>query len=323
MSSYKVNRSATTQLTNPVDYNISNLIFDEPIESVIPGNNLKMYRVKLATKNEDGTEGDLVLGLDKCRSYGINPTKDMTTGVLNGYSISLVLHDRDGPTERQQATVQVIDAIVEKCKDHLLSIKGKIKKGGLERSDLKNITPIYRKRNEDGDIDETASPMLYPKLIYGKERTDKNGKTIPAKIISKFFIEDEVDEHGNEVEANPLDYIEKKCDVTCALKIESIFIGKDIKLQCKVYEADIKAQESGYKRLLRKTGMNAASVPQVTLSGSNPLFSSSSSTNDEEDVQEEEEDKPTASASVLVASEDEEEEPVKKPVKKPAGRKAK
>lgn len=318
MSAHKVNRSATTQLSDPVNYKVENVLFDDPVESVIPGNNLKTYRVKLATRNEDGSEGDLILGLDRCRSYGVNPTKDMATGVLNGYSISLVLRDRDGATERQEATINVIDAIVEKCKDHLLSIKGKIKKGGMERSDLKNITPIYRKKDDEGNVDESASPMLYPKLIYGKERTDKNGKTIPAKIITKFFLEDEVDEYGNEVEVNPIEYIEKKCDVTCALKIESIFIGKDIKIQCKVYEADVKATENGYKRLLRRTGMNASNIPRVTMdTGSNPLFSKP--TVESEPVEEEEEEKP---APVLVASDDEEEDEKPKK-KKPTGRKAK
>lgn len=319
MSTRKVNRSNTTQLTDPVSFNPDNLIFDEPAENKIPGDeNLKFHRISIGIKNQDGTEGDLVIGLDRCNSYGIQITRDMKTKELNGYSLAIVLRDKDAPTERQEAGIKAIETIVEKAKDYILKVKGKMKRGDLERSDLKKLTPLSYKKDEDGVKDETAPPMLYPKLYYYGERKDKNGNILPARIASTFYAEDEVDEHGEPVEVDPLQFLEKSCFVTCAIKVEGIFVGSTaIKLQCKLFEADIKAKETGPKRLLRRFGMNSSNTPAVTLSGANPLFSKSSNEDDEEEDDEvKEEVKPVP---VIVASDDEEEvKPKKKPTKRGA-----
>jgi hypothetical protein len=139
---------------------------------------------------------------------------------------------------------------------------------------LKKLTPIWRKVNQEtGEIDETAIPALYPKLIYAKEREDaKTKEMIPSRIITKFFLADEVDENGDPMRANPLEFIGKSCTVSCALKVESIFVGQVIKLQCKVVEVDIKPLETKPKRLLT-SGWSSYNTNTVTV-GSNPLLSS-------------------------------------------------
>jgi hypothetical protein len=268
--SSKINRSQTTVLSDPINYNVENIVFDEPTENNIPGSTLKFFRVNVGTKNPNGTEGNLVLKLDKCMSYGLQETRDMQTGVLNGYSISLCMKDKEGATERQEKTLDVFTKIVEKCKDHLLSVRTKIKKFDLERNDLKKLNPMYMKRKEDGQIDENAIPTLYPKLLYYKSRKDKNGNEIPAKIGSVFYNEDEVDEEGNPMEVDPMVFLGKRCLVTAALKVESIFVGKDIKLQCKLIEADVKSLDTKPKRLLRSFVCN--DEPIVSNSGNNPLI---------------------------------------------------
>lgn len=268
--SSKINRSQTTILSDPINYNVENIVFDEPTENNIPGSTLKFFRVNVGTKNPNGTEGNLVLKLDKCMSYGLQETRDMQTGVLNGYSISLCMKDKEGATERQEKTLEVFNKIVEKCKDHLLSVRTKIKKFDLERNDLKKLNPMYMKRKEDGQIDENAIPTLYPKLLYYKSRKDKNGNEIPAKIGSVFYNEDEVDEEGNPMEVDPMIFLGKRCLVTAALKVESIFVGKDIKLQCKLIEADVKSLDTKPKRLLRSFVCN--DEPVVSNSGNNPLI---------------------------------------------------
>jgi hypothetical protein len=322
MSTRKINRSHTTQLTDATEFNASNLIFDDPIENKIPGDdNLKFFRIPIGIKNPDGTEGDLVLGLDRCSSYGIQITRDMKTKELNGYSLALVLRDKDSPTERQEAGIKAIECVVEKAKDFILKVKGKMKMGDLERSDLKKLTPLFYKKDEDGVKDETAPPMLYPKLYYYGERVDKNKNVLPARIATTFYAEDEVDEHGEPVVVDPLQFLEKSCFATCAIKVEGIFVGSTaIKLQCKLFEADIKAKETGPKRLLRRFGMNAPSTPSVTLSGANPLFSKPSTDEVEEEDEEEQKEEEVKPTPVIVASEDEEEEvkPKKKPTKRGA-----
>jgi hypothetical protein len=325
MSARKVNRTATTQITDPIEFSTNNLIFDDPIENKIPGEeNLKFHRINIGYKNDDGTVGDLVLGLDKCLSYGVQPTRDMQTKQLNGYSISIVLKDRDCPTERQEAAITALEAIVEKSKDFIMSVRTKMRRGDLERSELKKLTPLSYKKDDAGMRDESAPPMLYPKLLYGKEKVDKNGKVMPARILTTFFAEGEVDEYGQPVEVDPLMFLEKRCDVTCDVKVEGIFVGSsNIKLQCKLLQTEVRALQTGPKRLMRKFGMNSNATPQVTLSGANPLFASSPKVDDDEEDDNEEEEQPVVAkpTPVLAPSDDEEEEEKPKEKKSTRGRK--
>ena len=141
----KINRTSTTQLSEPIEYDVNDMIFDEPLENTIPGSTLKFHRINIGTKNppKNGkqTEGDLIFRLHKCSSYGIAETRDMQTNQLNGYQVSLVLTDKDNPTDEQRQVIETLNKVVEKCKDHLLSVKGKIKKGTLDRGDLKKMDP--------------------------------------------------------------------------------------------------------------------------------------------------------------------------------------
>ena len=87
-------------------------------------------------------------------------------------------------------------------------------------------------------------------MTQSKERTDKNGNLVPAKISTGFYSEDEKDSDGNQLEINPLSLINKKFNATIAIKVEDIFIGKDISIQFKLLEAVVKTVDSGPKRLL-------------------------------------------------------------------------
>ena len=71
------------------------------------------------------------------------------------------------------------------------------------------------------------------------------GKAIPAKIVSDFWLE------GSGEEVNPLDFLGKKSSVRCAVKVESIFVNKkELKLQLKLMQTYIKPIETGRRRLL-------------------------------------------------------------------------
>jgi hypothetical protein len=304
MSSRK-NRS-TNQLTDPMKYNVDDIIFDDPIASEV--GKVKTYRIPIATKYADGSEGDLILGLDKCMSYGVQENRDEKTDALNGYSISISLKDRDSPSDRQIQTIDVLDTIVEKCKDHLLQmhIKKSIGKITLDRSELKKISPVWRKINQEtGEVDESAIPAIYPKLIYAKEKQDpKTKQMVPARVLTKFYLADEVDENGDPQQVNPVDFIGKRSTVSCALKIEGIFVGQVIKLQCKVVEVDIKPQETKQKRLLT-SGWSSHSSSS----------SQQSTTVDESEIRDEDDDETPQTtvasepAKAIVVSEDEEEVP--------------
>ena len=167
----------------------------------------------------------------------------------------------------------------------------------LEENDLKKLNPIYRKK-EKGVVVETASPVLYAKLIVKK---DKDGN----KIITVFFDEDS----GESI--NALDLLGKACYVRSAIKFESIFIGNKISLQIKLFECDVKVIASaGTRRLLQRRPQADSQVVTQTESKSVPLPLSVEDDDAGSLIEDDDEDEPV-----------EVKEPPKKPVvvvRKPA-----
>ena len=124
----------TTQLTDFKNYDVNRLIFSNPEIGNIPGSvsKLTFKRIRLATKNQDGTIGDLVLATPPdLMCYGLQEQTDPATGVINGYQFPLVLWNRNSPTEEEKAFTTTIHNICDACKDHLLKNKDTIEKYDL------------------------------------------------------------------------------------------------------------------------------------------------------------------------------------------------
>jgi len=254
--SKKVNlyaRQANTQLVDPFEFNPANVIFDDPAAESIPNQPGTNYRINLGYKNKDKTEGNLILEFDTCYCFGVSENQDKITNTLNGYILPISLYDMNGPTPKQQKVVEVLCDLVAQCKKQLLkddvqAMMGKYDDDKIIESDLRKVDLIYWKK-ENGRPMKEKGGTFYPKLLWTKAR-EKNGKFVESKIDTRFYKEDEVDEDGNPVEVDPIQYVGKKCMITAAVKIESIFIGTKIGIQAKVYEALVKEVESGSKRLL-------------------------------------------------------------------------
>jgi len=229
-----------TQLTPANDsYNTDRVRFSEPIVGTIPDSkpSISFRRIHIKTENNDGTIGDLILPTEKVFSFGISANTSMDTNLINGYTLPLVLWNKDGPTKQEKQFTSTIDRIVERIKDHLIEHKDEIERYDLERNDLKKLNPLYWKKDK-GKIIEGSGPTLYPKLICSK----KNGE---LKILTMFY-----DIHDNPI--NPIELISKRGYTKGAIKIESIFIGNKISIQIKLYECYYEVLDSGMKRLLTK-----------------------------------------------------------------------
>ena len=241
-----------TIISDPVTYDINNLFFEKPKEQstkLSNGSTINFFRVNIKTKNPDGkTSGDLILSLDRSFCLGISDK----FGAENLSALMLLWDSQKGPTNKQKKTKELIDSIVEKCKDWLFVPENKkaVKKMSVKREELTKMNPLRTRPNENGDYNEADSPLFAVRLTQSKERTDKNGNLIPAKISTGFYSEDEKDSSGNQLEINPLSLINKKFNATIAVKVEDIFIGKDISIQFKLLEAVVKTVDSGPKRLL-------------------------------------------------------------------------
>ena len=287
--------SSNTQLTHCADLDVGSIIFSKPETKSIPNTPISYKRVNILYKNSDGSVGDLIIPTENLFSFGVQENTDMASNKITGYSIPLCLWNRAGATDAEEQFISTFESIVDHCHSHLLeeSTKDALEKYDLDESDLKKFNPVYRKRDK-GKIVEGKSPCLYPKLIVSKKDGDIT--------INSFF----VDGNGNDL--NPMHLLGKRMNCTCSLKVESIFVGRTISLQVKVYECVAEMLEGGMKRLLSKPKPKSKPVEeemeQLTL-------------DDQEDEQ-------TDNGSIKDESEPEEEpEPEPEPPKKKGGRKKK
>ena len=230
--------SSNTQLTNCADLDVSKITFSKPETKSIPNTPISYNRINISYENPDGSIGDLIVPTENLFSFGVQENTDMASSKVTGYSIPLVLWSRNGASNGEEQFINTIESIVNTCQDHLLtdSTKDALEKYDLDISDLKKFNPIYRKRDK-GKIVEGKSPCLYPKLIVSKKDGDMK--------INTFFVSSSTGE-----DISPTSLLNKRMNCTCSLKIESIFVGRTISLQVKVYECVVDLLETGMKRLL-------------------------------------------------------------------------
>ena len=292
--------SKSISLTSASKYDVNNLKFSEPSLEQIPNSKpvINYMRVNISTKYKDDTYGDLIFPTDEVFSFGTSVNTSQETKKVNGYSFPLCLYDKE-PTDSQKEFVETINKVVEKCTDYLVENKKKIKKFQLQHSDLRNLNPLYWKRNDEGEIVDGKGPTLYAKLIVSKKQGDK--------ILTIF-------KDYNDNVINPMDLIGKYCVARAAVKIESIFIGNKISIQIKLHQCYVRMIESGMKSLLPRP------VPNNYVIISNEVKTETSQITKTDDKTDKTDDK-IDDGSIPVSDEDEdkkveEPEPVKRVVKR-------
>lgn len=229
------------QLTHANDYKSTNLIFQEPVSGAIPNSSISFQRIPIKIKYPDGKYGDLILPTETLFSFGVSETLNPMTQQVNGYTLPLCLHNRDGVTDAEKKWVAVFQEIVEQCKNHVIANRNKFPgKYDLEMSELKKFcsSSFYWKRDPHTGENDPQGPTLYPKLIVSK----KDGN----EVIKSLFYDADTQEP-----LDPMLLKKKYCYATSAVKIESIFIGSKISLQIKLWETELSLLDKGITRLLR------------------------------------------------------------------------
>ena len=254
------------QLINMENYDIKNMLFSEPVVSSIPGTEppINYRRINIGTVNSDGSVGDLIIPTGKLFSFGVGENKDLKTKNVNGYSMSLCLWSREGPTKAEKKWTDLFDMIIDNCKKHLLENKDRVDQYDLDERDLKKFNPLYWKK-EKGKVVEGTGPTLYAKLIIG-------GKN--KKILSMFH-----DEEGNNLE--PMSLLGKYCHTIAAIKVESIFIGAKIAMQVKLYEAEVKLIEQKMKPLIQRPKTETKLITSNFKNSNNPMIDDDDDDKDE------------------------------------------
>jgi len=284
--------SKKMQLTTASEYDVKNMIFSKPEVNTIPGGSIPISykRISIGTVYDDGSTGDLILSTERLFSFGVQKQKALEPGKPDTFVMPLCLWTKDAATREERQWTELFDKIVEKCKDHLVDVRDDIGKYDLEKSDLKKLNPLYWKRGDKGKIIEGVGPTLYIKLIQKNPKKMENGEFSEGKIITNFYDED------TDEPLDPLSLVGKYCYVRGAVKIESIFIGNQISLQIKLYEAYVHIVEMGSRRLLSRPVANLT----VTHSTSSTPFDNDKPVEVKPSV---------ASSSKLVNSDDEDDSP--------------
>jgi len=291
--------SKQNQLHNVETYNVNNVFFGEPDADSIPGPTpINFHRINIYTKNQDengkltGTQGDLILKFPKMFSFGVSANKGNDEKTVNSHSVSLCMWSKEGVSESELKATNLLEELIKKCKDQILSVKKELKKPKMEMSDLKKLDKLlYWKEDDNGERIPDTGPIFSPKLIEYKETKDKNGNVKPHQISTVFYLENEVDEFGNPVEVSPLEFLSDKtnkkyCYITPAIKIDNIFIGGTATtIQCKIYEADIELAQQGQQRLLHpNSGKKQNQLVQTSqTSQTSQTLSNNDYYNDEDD----------------------------------------
>jgi len=240
-----------TQLTKlDANFNVNNIIYANPVTQQAPaqpdkpGVKIEFKRIAMSVRTPDKKISPLVVQ---------TPPDLFSLGVLpnemggSGYTLGLVLYDKDGPTPEQKVWFEKFIEIVDHAKRHLVSVKDKVNLPELELSDLKNkFSPVkYQKDKETKALLKEKGPSLYPKLIENKK----------TNTIMSIF----TDEYDNPI--NPMDIQKRFGKATCAITIDSIFIGAVNSLQIKVYQCIFTPVEGGMKPLLSRNTIQTQSNP--------------------------------------------------------------
>lgn len=227
-------------------YNTKNMVFAEPVPEKVPNSTIVNKRVRIYTKNPDGSAGDLLLLTPRLFSFGVSENKMMNLpdakadpNKKNGYTLPLCLWNKEGASPEEKSWTDNLARIVEQVKVY---VKANHRKLGFfdECPPLTKCDPVYRKRNkEDGSIVESSGPVLYAKLIESKKNN----------TISTAF----QDYEGNPID--PMTLLGKYCYVRAVIKIESLYIGSGkVVLQVKIREVgDVELIESSIKPLFIKS----------------------------------------------------------------------
>lgn len=295
--------SKQNQLHNVETYNVDNVFFGEPDAYSIPGPTpINFHRINIYTKNQDengkltGSVGDLILKFPKMFSFGVSANKSQDEKSVASHSVSLCMWSKEGVTPDELKSTELLEKLIQKCKEKILSVKKELKKPKMEMSDLKKLDKLlYWKEDDDGNRIPGVGPIFTPKLMEYKETKDKSGNIKPHQIATIFYLEDEVDENGNPVEVSPLEFLSDKtnkkyCYITPAVKIDNIFIGGTaITIQCKIYEADVATVQLGQQRLLHPT-VNTSNKKQTSQVPQQSQPSKQEEESEEEDEEEEEDE---------------------------------
>lgn len=261
--------SRHTELIDLSEYDLSHMHFDDPVENEIKqgSQTIKYFNIALGSKNDSGI-GEFIFDIPfMAHSFGISEYQD-AQGRTTSHTVSLSLVDSSNPQPEQLELVKKFGEVVEKIKEHLVATKKIIKKPTLDKNDLKNLNPMRQPVDEDGNPTGNAwyfSPKLMERKLYKKTDDGKPTDEFDLKIETKFYMDGQFDDNDEPVEVSPLQFLssateKKHFKFRGAIKLDKIYIGSKISLQCKIYDGVVQNVENKRKRLVRLSAPSEQAV---------------------------------------------------------------
>ena len=213
---------------------------------------IKFFRVPIRVRNPDGSTGQLVFAPSNLFTFGVSENKG-DNDMINGYTLPLVLWNKEGATDDQLAFTAAMESIIEACKQHLVKddVRKSIGKPTLKYDALEKLDKLlYWKLDESGLRVPDKSPSMYPKLYTS--RTD-NGA---ININTEFF-----DSQGQTVD--PFQLIGKYGYTKPALVFDCIYVGATMSIQVRVAEAEINLVNNKRRFLSRPTANTTLQDPEA------------------------------------------------------------
>ena len=222
------------RLTNSSDVKVENIRFGKYEFGRVQEKDVFYKRIPITIMHDDNLHGSLLIPTKACFSFGVQQNVNKDTGLVSGWSLPIVMYNRDGVTEEQLEWVVKFDEIVERCKDYVMEKKEGLQLYNLEREQLDKIGGCMWWPK----IDTERGPTLYLKIISGKSLSQKRFDT-KFRLVKDL---QDYDEFGVDITKEEL---MEYCNVIAVIKIDSIYIcGENISLQVKVVEALVEKQES-------------------------------------------------------------------------------
>ena len=219
------------RLTNSSDVKVENIRFGKVEVGKVTGKNITYKRIPITITHGDDLYGSLFIKTEKCTTLGVQENVDPDTEKVNGWTLPIVMYNRDGATKEQLEWVEKFGEIVEHCKDYVMENKEEVDRCDLERPQLDKIGDCMWWPRNGVIVGEEGGPTLYPKLIVGKSRARKRYDTRFRMVC------DLLDEGDAGVVIDKEELVEYY-NVIAVIKIESIYIGGGkVSLQVKVSEA--------------------------------------------------------------------------------------
>jgi len=192
-------------LTDYRQFDADRICFSDPIP-IYPQQGEPYHKVDIGVIDPEDRRQDLILNTPpRLLSFGVQERRE------GGYQMPIILTNRKGATEDQKHFVELLESIVSRCRDYI--------KDHFPGVDFEKLRLLSWKNGQDQQKD---IPMVYLKLITNRRSN---------RILTLFINED----HNQEMD--PLEILNQRCLITAAFKFESLYIGQNVSLHVKLYEA--------------------------------------------------------------------------------------